>query len=47
MSQPTVLVLAGGASNRFWPLRDKPLLRLGAYTLLERHLRQLSDLGCG
>ena len=46
MSQPTVLVLAGGASNRFWPLRDKPLLRLGAYTLLERHLRQLADLGC-
>jgi NDP-sugar pyrophosphorylase family protein len=46
MTQPTVLVLAGGASNRFWPLRDKPLLRFGAYSLLERHLRQLRSLGC-
>src|SRR4051794_7664882 len=46
MSQPTVLVLAGGVSKRFWPLRDKLLLRFGAYSLLERHIRQLSDLGC-
>src|SRR5690242_11726132 len=46
MTQPTVLVLAGGVSSRFWPLRDKLLLRFGAYTLLERHVRQLRDLGC-
>lgn len=46
MSQPTVLVLAGGVSNRFWPLRDKLLMRFGAYTLLERHVRQLRGLGC-
>src|ERR1051325_10899183 len=46
MTQPTVLVLAGGVSKRFWPLRDKLLLRFGAYTLLERHVRQLRDLGC-
>src|SRR5688572_12035267 len=46
MSQPTVLVLAGGVSRRFWPLRDKLLLRFGAYSLLERHIRQLRDLGC-
>jgi UDP-N-acetylglucosamine diphosphorylase / glucose-1-phosphate thymidylyltransferase / UDP-N-acetylgalactosamine diphosphorylase / glucosamine-1-phosphate N-acetyltransferase / galactosamine-1-phosphate N-acetyltransferase len=46
MTQPTVLVLAGGVSKRFWPLRDKLLLRFGAYSLLERHIRQLRDLGC-
>src|SRR5687767_5730770 len=45
MSQPTVLVLAGGVSKRFWPLRDKLLLRFGAYSLFERHIRQLRDLG--
>lgn len=46
MSRPIVLVLAGGASNRFWPLRDKQLLSFGAQTLLERHLSMLSSLGC-
>ncbi|HLF71312.1 MAG TPA: NTP transferase domain-containing protein [Dehalococcoidia bacterium] len=46
MSRPTVLVLAGGASNRFWPLRDKLFFELGAQSLLERHLRQLRGLGC-
>lgn len=40
-----MLVLAGGASNRFWPLRDKPLLRFGSMTLLERHLRMLAAHG--
>ncbi len=44
MSEPVVLVLAGGASNRFWPLRDKPLLRFGARTLLGRHLESLRSL---
>jgi UDP-N-acetylglucosamine diphosphorylase / glucose-1-phosphate thymidylyltransferase / UDP-N-acetylgalactosamine diphosphorylase / glucosamine-1-phosphate N-acetyltransferase / galactosamine-1-phosphate N-acetyltransferase len=46
MSQPLVLVLAGGASNRFWPLRDKQLVRFGSQSLLERHLRALLALGC-
>jgi bifunctional UDP-N-acetylglucosamine pyrophosphorylase/glucosamine-1-phosphate N-acetyltransferase len=46
MSRPVVLVLAGGASNRFWPLRDKPLVELGSQTLLERHLRLLRAAGC-
>jgi bifunctional UDP-N-acetylglucosamine pyrophosphorylase/glucosamine-1-phosphate N-acetyltransferase len=41
-----VVVLAGGASNRFWPLREKLLFRFGSQTLLERHLRQLRQLGC-
>jgi bifunctional UDP-N-acetylglucosamine pyrophosphorylase/glucosamine-1-phosphate N-acetyltransferase len=46
MSRPTVLVLAGGASNRLWPLRDKLLIEFGAQSLLERHLRQLRALHC-
>src|SRR5688572_23845006 len=46
MTAPVVLVLAGGASNRFWPLRDKPLVELGSQTLLERHLRLLREAGC-
>src|SRR6185503_19656836 len=46
MSRPVVLVLAGGASNRLWPLRDKPLVELGSQTLLERHLRLLREAGC-
>jgi len=45
MSAPVVLVLAGGAANRFWPLRDKPLLEFGSQTLLARHLRALQAQG--
>ena len=46
MSQPTVVVLAGGVANRFWPLRDKPLIEFGSQTLLERHVRLLKAAGC-
>jgi bifunctional UDP-N-acetylglucosamine pyrophosphorylase/glucosamine-1-phosphate N-acetyltransferase len=46
MSQPVVIVLAGGVSSRFWPLRDKLLLPFGPRSLLERHLSCLSRLGC-
>jgi len=46
MSQPIVLVLAGGVSSRFWPLRDKLLIRFGPRSLLERHLQTLGGLGC-
>lgn len=46
MTQPVVLVLAGGVSSRFWPLRDKLLIEFGSQTLLERHLRALGELGC-
>ncbi len=45
MSLPVVILLAGGASNRFWPLRDKPLLEFGAATLIERHVRLLKEAG--
>jgi NDP-sugar pyrophosphorylase family protein len=46
MTQPVVLVLAGGVSSRFWPLRDKLLIQFGAQSLLERHLHALAELGC-
>lgn len=46
MTNPTVLVLAAGASNRFWPLEDKPFFPFAGLSLLERHLRALRDLGC-
>ena len=46
MSAPVVVVLAGGASNRFWPLEDKPFFPFAGTCLLERHLRMLRDLGC-
>src|SRR4051812_39907582 len=46
MPQPTVIVLAGGVSNRFWPLSDKLFVRLGSQNLLERHLYALRKLGC-
>ena len=46
MSQPVVLILAGGVSSRFWPLHDKLLLPFGPRSLLERHLNSLSQLGC-
>jgi NDP-sugar pyrophosphorylase family protein len=45
MTTPIVVVLAGGASRRFWPLADKPLLDFGGETLLARHLRLLADAG--
>ena len=45
MNLPIVLVLAGGASRRFWPLRDKPLLEFAGVSLIARHLRVLRDLG--
>jgi bifunctional UDP-N-acetylglucosamine pyrophosphorylase/glucosamine-1-phosphate N-acetyltransferase len=46
MSQPIVLVLAGGVSSRMWPLRDKLLMPFGARSLLDRHLQTLGGLGC-
>jgi bifunctional UDP-N-acetylglucosamine pyrophosphorylase/glucosamine-1-phosphate N-acetyltransferase len=50
--QPVLIVLAGGASSRLWPLSDKTLLKL-AYSpgagrllsLMERHLTTLNQLG--
>jgi NDP-sugar pyrophosphorylase family protein len=46
MNRPVVLVLAGGVSSRFWPLRDKLMLPFGPQSLLERHLQMLAELEC-
>jgi bifunctional UDP-N-acetylglucosamine pyrophosphorylase/glucosamine-1-phosphate N-acetyltransferase len=46
MSQPPVLiVLAGGASSRMWPLREKSLLRFGELPLLLSQLYRYYDYG--
>jgi bifunctional UDP-N-acetylglucosamine pyrophosphorylase/glucosamine-1-phosphate N-acetyltransferase len=45
MNLPTLIVLAGGASSRMWPLREKSLLRFGAHPLLVEQLRRYQALG--
>jgi bifunctional UDP-N-acetylglucosamine pyrophosphorylase/glucosamine-1-phosphate N-acetyltransferase len=42
---PIVVVLAGGASSRMWPLREKSLLRFGTETLLISQLQRFRKLG--
>ena len=42
---PTLIVLAGGASSRMWPLREKSLLRFGTEPLLINQLRRYQALG--
>ena len=46
MSRPAVIVLAGGVSNRLWPLRETLSLEFGSLSLLERHLQALRAAGC-
>lgn len=46
MSQtPVLVILAGGASSRMWPLREKSLLRFGPDPLLISQLRRYQALG--
>ncbi|MCK6581309.1 MAG: NTP transferase domain-containing protein [Anaerolineae bacterium] len=42
---PLLIILAGGASSRMWPLREKSLLRFGAEPLLQRQLRHYAEFG--
>ncbi len=42
---PTLIILAGGASSRMWPLREKLLLRFGPEPLLVAQLRRYANLG--
>ncbi len=42
---PTLIILAGGASSRMWPLREKSLLRFGTEPLLLNQLRRYQALG--
>lgn len=42
---PHLIVLAGGASSRMWPLREKSLIRFGTEPLLVAQLRRYQALG--
>ncbi|MFN8451779.1 MAG: NTP transferase domain-containing protein [Anaerolineae bacterium] len=42
---PVLVILAGGASSRMWPLREKLLLRFGTEPLLISQLRRFQALG--
>jgi bifunctional UDP-N-acetylglucosamine pyrophosphorylase/glucosamine-1-phosphate N-acetyltransferase len=44
-NQPVLIILAGGASSRMWPLREKSLLRFGAEPLLISQLQKYRSLG--
>src|SRR5688500_16814501 len=44
-SFPVLIILAGGASSRMWPLREKSLLRFGTEPLLVSQLRRYQSLG--
>lgn len=45
MQMPILIILAGGASSRMWPLREKSLLRFGTEPLLVVQLRRYQALG--
>lgn len=47
MQPPILIILAGGASSRMWPLREKSLLRFGTEPLLVVQLRRYQALGFG
>lgn len=38
-NNPTMIILAGGANSRFWPLREKSLYPFMGETLLEKQLK--------
>lgn len=42
---PTLIILAGGASSRMWPLREKSLIKFGDEPLLLAQLRRYQSLG--
>lgn len=42
---PVLIILAGGASSRMWPLREKSLLRFGPDPLLIAQLKRYQALG--
>ncbi len=42
---PVLVILAGGASSRMWPLREKSLLRFGTEPLLLSQLQRYRALG--
>ncbi len=44
-NQPILIILAGGASSRMWPLREKSLLKFGTQPLLVGQLQRYNRLG--
>lgn len=42
---PILIILAGGASSRMWPLREKSLIKFGQDPLLLTQLRRYESLG--
>ncbi len=42
---PVLIILAGGASSRMWPLREKSLLRFGTEPLLVSQLQRYKAMG--
>lgn len=42
---PLLIILAGGASSRMWPLKEKSLIRFGQEPLLLTQLRRYETLG--
>ncbi|GAB4462630.1 MAG: sugar phosphate nucleotidyltransferase [Anaerolineae bacterium] len=42
---PLLVILAGGASSRLWPLSDKSCLKFAGAPLLQRHLDTFARLG--
>jgi NDP-sugar pyrophosphorylase family protein len=44
-TKPVLIILAGGASSRMWPLREKSLIRFGDDPLLVMQLRHYQTLG--
>jgi UDP-N-acetylglucosamine diphosphorylase / glucose-1-phosphate thymidylyltransferase / UDP-N-acetylgalactosamine diphosphorylase / glucosamine-1-phosphate N-acetyltransferase / galactosamine-1-phosphate N-acetyltransferase len=45
MSAPQLIILAGGASSRMWPLREKSLIKFGEEPLLISQLRNYQKFG--
>jgi len=43
--QPVLIILAGGASSRMWPIREKSLMRFGTEPLLISQLQSYRKLG--
>jgi len=43
--QPILIILAGGASSRMWPIREKSLMRFGTEPLLISQLQSYRKLG--
>lgn len=45
MTTPILIILAGGASSRMWPLQEKSLIRFGQDPLLLTQLKRYAALG--